>query len=186
ITPMELWDLLGKYRRPVALISHTGATGMGTDWDKYERIDGAVENTVEIFQGARVSYEGLGAPQPTVGLRAGQKYTADTASKAEIPAPPAAIEDFGEERNNGLYQHALARGHQLGVFASSDHISQHTSFGGVYVEEVTREGIIEGFKARRSIAATAKIFVEFSCNGQPMGSIFDANGKPELKFAVHS
>jgi len=184
ITPMELWDVLGKYGKPVALISHTGATGMGTDWDKYERIDGAFENTVEIFQGARVSYEGLGAPQPTVGLRASQKYTADTASKAVIPAPPEAINDFGEERNHGVYQHALARGHKLGVFASSDHISTHTSFGGVYVEENSREGIIEGFKARRSIAATDKIFVEFSCNGKPMGSVFEAGGKLELKFTV--
>lgn len=185
ITPMELWDVLGKYGKPVALISHTGATGMGTDWDKYERIDGKFENTVEIFQGARVSYEGLGSPQPTVGLRVGQKYTADTASKALIPLPPAAIDDFGEQRNNGLYQHALAQGHKLGVFASSDHISQHTSFGGVYVEENSRLGLIEGFQARRSIAATDKIFVEFSCDGKPMGSIFDATGKPSLKLAVN-
>ena len=29
ITPMELWELLGKYGQPAALISHTGATGMG-------------------------------------------------------------------------------------------------------------------------------------------------------------
>ncbi|MBI3878711.1 MAG: hypothetical protein HY301_01420 [Verrucomicrobia bacterium] len=185
IEPTELWDVLGKYGQPVALISHTGATGMGTDWDKYERIDGKLENTVEIFQGARVSYEGLGAPQPTVGLRVGQKYTADTASKAVIPAPPEPITDFGAERNNGVYQHALAKGHKLGVFASSDHISQHTSFGGVYVEENTRLGIIEGFRARRSIAATDKIFVEFSCDGKPMGTLLETSGKPELKFAVN-
>ncbi|MBI5775535.1 MAG: hypothetical protein HZA89_17580 [Verrucomicrobia bacterium] len=185
ITPMELWDVLAKYGKPVALISHTGATGMGTDWDKYEGIDGKFENTVEIFQGARVSYEGLGTPQPTVGLRQNEPYTANTQSKAVIPPPPAAIGDFGEERNNGVYQHALARGHKLGVFASSDHISTHTSFGGVYVENFTREGIIEGFKARRSIAATDKIFVEFSCDGKPMGSICSTGGKPELKFGVN-
>lgn len=185
ITPMELWDLLRAYGKPAALISHTGATGMGTDWDKYERIDGAVENTVEIYQGARVSYEGRGAPQPTVGLRVGQKYSADTASKAVIPLPPQPIEDFGEERNNGLLQHALARGHKLGVFASSDHISAHTSFGGVYVEAFTREGIIEGLRARRTIGATDKIFVEFSCDGKPMGSVFETTGKPEMRFRVH-
>jgi len=185
ITPMELWDVLHKYGKEVAVISHTGATGMGTDWDRYQKVDNTLENTVEIFQGARVSYEGLGAPQPTVGLRQGQKYTPDTASDAVIPAPPEAIVDFGEKRNNGVYQHALAKGHKLGVFASSDHISQHTSFGGVYVDENTRNGLIEGFKARRTMAATDKIFVEFSCNGQPMGSIFEASGKSELKFAVN-
>ncbi len=184
ITPQELWDVLRKYGKKVALISHTGATAMGTDWDRYERIDGAFENTVEIYQGARVSYEGRGAPQPTVGLRQGQKYTADTASKAVIPMPPAAIGDFGVERNNGVYQHALARGHKLGVFASSDHVSQHASFGGVYVESVTREGIIEGFRARRTIAATDKVFVEFSANGKPMGSVFES-GRPQLQLAVN-
>jgi len=184
ITPAELWDILNRFAKPVALISHTGATGMGTDWDKYDRIDGRFENTVEIFQGARVSYEGLGTPQPTVGLRDGQKYTADTASKAVIPAPPAAIDDFGEQRNNGVYQHALADGLKLGVFASSDHISQHCSFGGVYVENFTREGIIEGFRARRSIAATDKIFIEFSANGRAMGETFETREKPELVFAI--
>jgi len=106
-------------------------------------------------------------------------------SKAVIPAPPAAIPDFGEQRNNGLYQHALAQGHKLGVFASSDHISQHTSFGGVYVEEFSRTGIIDAFKARRSIAATDKIFVEFGCDGHPMGAIFEATGKPALSYAVN-
>ena len=184
ITPMELWDVLSRYGKPVALISHTGATGMGTDWDKYDAIDGRFENTVEIYQGARVSYEGLGAPQPTVGLRKNQAYTADTASKAVIPAPPAAIEDFGEERNPGVYQHALAKGHKLGVFASSDHISQHCAFGGVYVEEFTREGLINGFKARHTIAATDKIFVQFSANGHMMGEAFSTTEKPSLEFGV--
>ncbi len=185
ITPMELWDVLRQYGKPVAVISHTGATAMGTDWDKYDRIDNTLENTVEIYQGARVSYEGLGAPQPTVGLRVGDPYNPDNKSEAVIPAPPAAIEDFGKERNNGVYQHALARGHKLGVFASSDHVSTHTSYGGVYVEEFTREGIVEGLRARRSIAATDKIFVELSCNGQPMGSVFETAEKLKLKFLVN-
>lgn len=184
ITPMELWDILNRYGKPVTLISHTGATGMGTDWDKYEHIDGRVENTVEVFQGARVSYEGLGAAQPIVGLREGQKYTADTASKVVIPAPPDAIQDFGAGRNNGLYQHALADGHKLGIFASSDHISQHCSFGGVYVEEFTREGLIAGFNARQTMAATDKIFIELSANGHMMGSVFESKDKPKLDFAV--
>lgn len=184
ITPMELWDILRRHGGAVSAISHTGATGMGTDWDKYEKIDNTVENVVEIFQGARVSYEGLGTPQPTAGLRQGQKYTADTASDAQIPAPPAAIQDFGAIRNNGVYQRALTDGHKLGVFANSDHISTHTSFGGVYVEEFTREGIIAGFNARRTIAATDKIFIEMSCNGRLMGEVFESKDTPVIELAV--
>ena len=70
------------------------------------------------------------------------------------------------------------------MFASSDHISQHVSYGGVYVKELTREGIIEGFKARRTLAATDKIFVEFVCNGEPLGSIFEAKEAPSMRISV--
>lgn len=185
ITPMELWDVLRAYKQPVAVISHTGATGMGTDWDRYERIDNTLENTVEIFQGARVSYEGLGAPQPTVGLRRDEPYTPSAKAPQGFPRPPAAIVDFGKNYNTGVYQRALTNGFKLGVFASSDHVSTHTSFGGVYAEDFTRLGLIEGFRMRRSMAATDKIFVEFSCNGQPMGSVFEAKGKPKLEFYVN-
>lgn len=191
ITPMELWDLLNRYNQPCAVISHTGATGMGTDWTRYDTgIDNTYENSVEIFQGARVSYEGLGAPQPTVGLRKGESYTPSNRNDKDFPMPPTPIDDFeagtkGESAfNNGVYQKALAEGHRLGVFASSDHISTHTSFGGVYVEEFTREGIIEGFKARRTCAATDKVFVEFSCGDHPMGSVLETKQAPELRFRV--
>jgi len=193
IQPSELWDILGRHGQPVAVISHTGATGMGTDWTKYEGgIDNTFENTVEIFQGARVSYEGLGLPQPTVGLRKDEPYTPSNRNGKDFPLPPAPITDFeaalkGENRqalNQGVYQRALAVGHKLGVFASSDHISTHTSFGGVYVEEFTREGIIHGFKARRTVAATDKIFIELSCGEHLMGEVFETRVKPVLRYRV--
>jgi hypothetical protein len=181
IMPGELWSILRAYGKPVAVISHTGASWMGTDWNLYKQIDAAVENLVEIYQGARVSYEGLGAPQPTVGLEKKQKYNA--ATRADTPEPPAPIQDFGKY-NNGVYQNALRNGHKLGVFASSDHISTHTSFGGVYVEHFTREGIIEALNARRTVAGTDKIFLEFSCNGQPLGSVFESARLPRLEISV--
>ncbi len=188
ITPMELWGALKKYGGPVSIISHTGATGMGTDWDKYERIDNQLENIVEIFQGARVSYEALGAPQPTVGLKRTEPYTPSGRGPKGFPKPPAPIEDFRNEgHNRGVYQRALHNGFKLGVFASSDHISTHTSFGGVYVKELTREGIIEGFNARRTVAATDKIFMEFTVNGAELGSVIQSKGggSPELKIRVN-
>jgi hypothetical protein len=193
IHPSELWDVLKRHGQPVAIISHTGATGMGTDWTKFpEGIDNTIENSVEIFQGARVSYEGLGLPQPTVGLRENEPYTPSNRNTKDFPAPPAPIENFeagatGENPpalNNGVYQKALAVGHKLGVFASSDHISTHTSFGGVYVEEFTREGIINGFKARRTVAATDKVFVELSCGEHLMGEVFETKEKPVLSYRV--
>jgi hypothetical protein len=180
--PTELWDVLTRYGQPVTAISHTGATGMGTDWDQIPPIDHRVENVIEIYQGARVSYEGLNAPQPTVGLREGEDYNhASTVIGKPVVGEP--IRSF-TEKNNGVYQHALEIGHKLGVWANSDHISTHTSYGGVYVKEFTREGIIEGLNARRTIAATDKIFVEFTCNGKLLGTEIAVSGKPELKFSI--
>jgi hypothetical protein len=194
IEPGEVWDLLKRHGQPVAIISHTGATGMGTDWTRYASIDNTHENLVEIFQGARVSYEAVGAPQPTVGLRAGEPYTPSNRAGKEFPLPPAPIPDFeaGAKAapgfNRGTYQTALAQGHRLGVFASSDHISTHTSFGGVYVDvdagAFTREGILEGFNARRTCAATDKIFVEFRCGDRLMGEAFALPGPPALDLRV--
>ncbi len=182
ILPEELWDVLNRYGKPVTAISHTGATGMGTDWNIFKRIDHRVENLIEIYQGARVSYEGLNAPQPTVGMRVGEAYNH---SSTVIGKPPVGqpIQSF-TVKNNGLYQNALSLGHKLGVWADSDHISTHTSYGGVYVKEFTREGIIEGLNARRTIAATDKIFVEFTCNDHLLGTEIEVRGKPVLSFKV--
>ena len=184
ILPSDLWDVLKRSGKNVALVSHTGATRMGTDWHQYEEgeIDYDIETLVEIFQGARVSYEAQGAPQPTVGLKDGEEYTV-SANAEGADMPPAPVDDF-KEYNNGTYQTALELGHKLGVFTSSDHISTHVSYGGVFCKEFTRDGIIEGFKARRTIAATDKIYLDFACNGKPLGSIFDSSENPELWFQV--
>lgn len=180
--PTELWDVLTRYGKPVTAIAHTGATSMGTDWDQIPPVDHRVENIIEIYQGARVSYEGLNAPQPTVGLRKGEDYN-HSSTVIGKPVVGEPIRSF-TEKNNGVYQHALELGHKLGVWADSDHISTHTSYGGVYVKDFTREGIIEGLNARRTIAATDKIFVEFSCNGKLLGTEIAVSGKPVLKFSV--
>lgn len=180
--PTELWSVLTRYGRPVTAISHTGATGMGTDWDQIPPIDHRVENVIEIYQGARVSYEAPGAPQPTVGMRAGEKYN-HSSDVVGVPVVGEPIRSF-TVKNNGVYQHALELGHKLGVWANSDHISTHTSYGGVYVKDFTREGIIEGLNARRTIAATDKIFIEFTCNDKLLGTEIELTGKPVLKFAI--
>ena len=177
ILPQELWKILRKSGFPVSVISHTGATGMGTDWDGYEKVDSAVENLVEIYQGARVSYEGTNTPQPTVGFPKGKTPAADAHGSVKVG------KDFGKF-NKGVYQNALRNGYKLGAFASSDHISAHASFGGVYTESFTRQGILDALNARRTIAATDKIFMEFSCNGHLLGDVFSTVEKPTMKVSV--
>ena len=164
--PWQLWDLLRKTGRRVVTLEHTPAGGMGTDWSVYKQIDHDYETLVEIYQGSRNSYEGSGLPQPAVAARKGPMTFKGNAEK-------------------GTYQNALHHGHKLGVFASSDHRTTNISFGGLYVKKFDREGVFEAIDARRSIAATDKIFMEFSCNGRLLGSIFETKEKPTLKFAVH-
>jgi len=54
------------------------------------------------------------------------------------------------------------------------------------VKDFTREGIIEGLNARRTIAATDKIFVDFSCNDHLLGTEFEVHGRPVLSFNLNS
>ena len=177
IHPSELWKILRRNGMDVTIISHTGATGMGTDWGGYKEIDNAVENLVEIYQGARVSYEGTNTPQPQVGFPRGKALAGDAHGSVKVG------KDFGQY-NKGVYQNCLKNGWKLGVFANSDHIATHTSFGGVYVESFTREGVLEGMNARRTVAGTDKIFMEFSCNGHLLGREFELTEKPSLKVSV--
>ena len=51
-------------------------------------------------------------------------------------------------------------------------------------QEFTREGIITGFKARHTCAATDKIFVELSCGDHLMGEVFETDKKPVLTFQI--
>jgi len=164
IPPWQLWKLLRRSGMRVVTLEHTPAGGMGTDWSVYKKIDAQIENVVEIYQGSRNSYEAAGAPQPAVARKGGAM-------------------SFGKY-NAGVYQNALKQGFKLGVFASSDHRSTHISFGGVYVRKFDREGVFEAIDARRTIAATDKIFVEFSCNGRLLGEVFETTDKPALKISV--
>ena len=179
ISPQELWKLLRATGREMTIISHTGATTMGTDWDKYKpgHPDNTLENVIEIYQGARVSYEGLDAPQPRVGLAREPKGPKAT------PGPIGPPHDYGQYKK-GVYQNALSDGYKLGVWADSDHISTGCSYGGVYVKDFTRSGILEGINARRTIAATDRIFIELSCNGHMLGEIFKTADNPALQVAV--
>ena len=50
---------------------------------------------------------------------------------------------------------------------------------------LNRKEIFDAIDARRSTAATDKIFMEFSCNGNLMGEEFETEDAPEFKIVVH-
>jgi hypothetical protein len=88
-------------------IPHTSGTNQGTDWRDN---DPNLEPVVEIFQGARASYEQSGAPHVI-----------------EPPGDPDFLRRDGY-RPEGMVVNAWAKGYRLGIIASSDHYSTHISF----------------------------------------------------------
>ncbi len=141
--------------------SHTSHTGMGTDWRDN---DGDVEPIVEIFQGARTSAEHEGAPLSPLEKR------------TELHA--------GGYRPLGFVWNAWAKGYKLGVQASSDHVSTHTSYAVVLAENAGRETLVEAMRRRHTYGATSNILLDYrlSADGRThvQGDITDARSLPEI------
>ncbi len=119
-------------------ISHTSATGMGTDWRDN---DPEVEPLVEIYQGDRTSAEYEGAPRAAV---TGMPRTA-----------PGGFEPAGFVWN------AWAKGYKLGVQAASDHVSVHISYACTISEDPSREGLLDAMRMRHSYGATDNIVLDY-------------------------
>ncbi len=119
-------------------IPHTSHTYMGTDWRDN---DPELEPVVEIFQGARTSAEHPGAP------------LASAEDRTDLWA--------GSYRPLGFVWEAWAKGYKLGVQASSDHISTHTSYAMILAEDFTREGLLEAMRQRHTYGATSNILLNF-------------------------
>ncbi len=138
---------------------HTSATDMGTDWRDNHPV---AEPVVEIYQGCRQNYEYLGAPR--------------SAKKAE--------ESIGGWQPAGFVWEAFKKGFRLGFQASSDHVSTHISYGKVFVEQPTRQGILDAFKKRHSYAATDNILLVVTCGEHLMGDAFTVKEPPKLDIFV--
>jgi len=137
---------------------HTSATRMGTDWRDN---DPEVEPVVEIYQGDRQNYEMPGAPR----------------SNSEN-------DSIGGWRPLGFVNLALEKGYRLGFQASSDHISTHMSYCNLWVEEPTREAILEAFKKRRVYGATDNILADVRAGGHFMGEEFTLEGEPVIEVKL--
>ena len=141
-------------------IPHTTGSNMGTNW-RYH--DPEVEPVVEIFQGARISYEHAGAPR----------------------APRGAEDDpLGGWQETGTLWSAYRKGYRIGTIASSDHWSTHISYAMVYTEDATREGIFEAIKKRHTYGATDNIVLDVRMGDHFMGDDFTASELPALRIRV--
>ncbi len=154
-----------KKHNGIAMV-HSSATSQGTDWGDN---DPEVEPLVELYQGYHASYEYEGAP------------------RAESPKLRVAV--HGRYEPAGFWWNALKKGYKLGVQASSDHISTHTSYTLIYSPGMSREQILESMRARHAYAATDNIIVDFqaeTADGRRylMGDAFGAAEAPVLKVRI--
>jgi hypothetical protein len=144
-------------------MEHSLATGQGTD---YRDNDPELEPLVEIYQGYHAAYEYEGAPR------------AETSTNF--------VSVHGGYRPAGFWWNALAKGLKLGVQASSDHISTHTSYAMIYTPTTNRSDIVESMRQRHAYAATDNILVDFESEATNhtrhlMGDAFaDPNGQVKL------
>ena len=95
----------------------------------------------------------------------------------------------GRETGNTV-KAALANGKKFGFVASSDN---HSGFPGAYgeglmgalVEDLSRPGILEAIRQRRTYALTGdRIELDFTVNGAVMGTDIEAGGTVDVEYSV--
>ncbi len=90
----------------------------------------------------------------------------------------------------GTYQDALDRRLHLGVICSTDNWSNMPGCWGqglmaCLATDLTREALWDAFRNRRVYGVTGdRIELEFTCNGEPMGSILPMTSQRELRVDV--
>ncbi len=145
---------------------HTSATQQGTDWRDN---DPEVEPLVEIYQGFESNYEHEGAPRWWDPKRSKPVHQG--------------------QRPLGYVWNAWAKGYKLGVQASSDHISTHTSYTNIVTEEFTRRALVDAMRRRHTYASTDAIIVDFrmedpGAGTHLMGDIFETRGQPRIAAKI--
>ncbi|MEQ8763960.1 MAG: DUF3604 domain-containing protein [Planctomycetota bacterium] len=122
----------------------------------WSRHDPVFEPVAEIYQGVRGAYEMPGGP-----LVAGDA----------VEAGAFAID-------------ALRAGRRFGFIAASDHDSVAESYAGLWVQELSRDGVFEAMRARRTFAATARVVLRFTVDGVPCGGVVAPRSVPTLEAVV--
>ena len=64
------------------------------------------------------------------------------------------------ERPAGYVWNAWAKGYKLGVQSSSDHVSTHSSYACILVEDFSRQGLVDAMRKRHTYAATDSIVMD--------------------------
>jgi hypothetical protein len=108
-------------------------------------------------------------------------------SPSGCPLPLSNI-GMGANVPGSSLQEAWARGHKLGVLASSDCHGppQEHILAGLWATELTREAIWEALWQRRTFGTTGaqRIEIALSADGFPMGSLYATDSDPVIRATV--
>jgi hypothetical protein len=75
------------------------------------------------------------------------------------------------------------KGHKIGFIGSGEHNSMGIGLAALWVKEVSRKGIIEALRARRTFGTTGdKIFMDVKVNHAFMGEEVELDGPPEIEI----
>jgi hypothetical protein len=166
----DTWSLPALFRklrrrRSLAIPHHTGyQPGIrGKDWDVH---DENLSPVTEIY-----SWHG-------------------SSEGPDTPLPLRANGSMGPRVSGGTWHDGLARGYRLGCIASNDGPGLAGRWGdglaALWADDLTREGIWEALKARRTYAVTGdRIRLWLDANGgHPMGSVLPRAGELDLRVEV--
>ena len=156
--PPRLWQFLEGID-PAIDVPHTFAESAQPkgewDWPNPPQ-----EPILEIYQGARSSYEAFGAPQGEQRGGSQQKVAGSFA------------------------RDALAKGCKYGFVSFSDHGSTHQSYAAIWADAVSRRGIWQGMRDRRTFAASDDMILDCRLGDHPMGTEFKLTDAPRISIDV--
>ncbi len=85
-------------------------------------------------------------------------------------------------REGYYFWDALAKGIRIGVIASSDHGQVSGAYAGVYSSDMSRRGVIEGLKSRRTFGATRRLVIEFRLGNRLLGEEVEVDAAPSFQI----
>jgi hypothetical protein len=157
----ERWKVLGPGLEGAPgersfLIPHM--LSLSRNYVRWDKLDPALVRLAEVYQGARGSYEGAGAP---------------------LEAPR------GLQAKSSLVS-ALAMGVDVGLIGSSDHNATRGGLAGVRAARLERESIYAALRSRETFACVGACAVDLRIGGLRMGQSGTAEPGAEIEVRADS